>query len=731
MSNQRSPAARRWLPWAVLGLALGVTVALGVAREGWLEPVGDVPTYEAMTESLVEDGDLRFGSEDRTRARRREGVATRPLILQRTERGIFYSKPPVYPLLAAPFYAVAGPAGLALLNLLAMVLAVALAACCLRRLGSGGRADWALATFLGAGVLPAYVAWLMSDALQVSLVLAGGALCLAPVLPVRAGGTETPRLAGATAGVLGGVLLALMTAMRIPNGVLAVVVLAACWRGDRRRALQAGAGFLAALALAAGLSWALTGAVNPYGAERASFSDRVGLPRGPAEFDTWFDEHPATHHLRFGERFAPVVTLYSTFYFLVGRHTGLLAYLPAALVLVWLVVRGRQRSGWLLLAGAAALAIFYLLWTPRNYFGGGTFLGNRYFLTAYPLLLLALPRLPRPRVWIVPWVVALLGALSAGVSLARTPRGAYDSQSHAYAGLFRLLPYESTAHVVGTGGRDRYWDGDFLRFVDPYARPRRLDFRLRGTARSAELLLATARPADAVHLQVQSRHAGAVLVADGWRGSVRLVPDGTDADAPGLVRLPLGPAWRRHSFWWRPEPRYRVWSVRLRVESPAGQPIPATMRYLGTGRLLEVFSARLADGELPSCARLGGRDTVGLRVANTSRSNWMPGGVAPVRSGWRLIPLDPGNRLAEGRADLPWPVHPGHQVPIRLPIDWPQEEGRYRLIVDLLVPGIAWFSERQGAPLATTVVDVGASGCGSPPSRAPAGSSAPPDGTLW
>ena len=51
-------------------------------------------------------------------------------------------------------------------------------------------------------------------------------------------------------------------------------------------------------------------------------------------------------------------------------------------------------AGWTLLAGLGAIAIFYLVWLPENYFGGSTFVGNRYFLTSYAALLIAAPVSP-------------------------------------------------------------------------------------------------------------------------------------------------------------------------------------------------------------------------------------------------------------------------------------------------------------------------------------------------
>ena len=55
-----------------------------------------------MTESLVHDGDLSFTEADRERLSGYPQASRRTVILQRTDRGVSFSKPVLYPLLAAP-----------------------------------------------------------------------------------------------------------------------------------------------------------------------------------------------------------------------------------------------------------------------------------------------------------------------------------------------------------------------------------------------------------------------------------------------------------------------------------------------------------------------------------------------------------------------------------------------------------------------------------------------------
>ena len=96
-------------------------VAVRAHRFAAEELRGDEGTYVAMTASLAHDRDLEFGEADAARARAHAGGET--VILQRTPSGVAYSKPVVYPLVAAAFFAAAGERGMAVAN--ALVLAVA------------------------------------------------------------------------------------------------------------------------------------------------------------------------------------------------------------------------------------------------------------------------------------------------------------------------------------------------------------------------------------------------------------------------------------------------------------------------------------------------------------------------------------------------------------------------------------------------------------------------------
>lgn len=556
-------------------LAAGVLLTLLALRPPAERLWGDEGTYVAMAASLVRDGDLAFTEADLewTRQRRPEGAT---VILQRTGSGLRYSKPTLYPLLGAPFYALAGEAGLVLANALALGLALWLAWVFWRERAGDGGAALIVAGFAGAGALLPYVVWRMSDVLQVSLTLAGLVLGVGALRAAKRGHW----LAGRWAPWAGGLLLGFAVSMRVPNlAAPAAAVVAATLAGRRRRAAALLLGTALGLGLAWGASELLITTWNPYRAVRTSFDGSTGYPVGPGGevAARRFDLDPATNRLGLFPRDEPERIAYSALYFFVGRHSGIAVYFPAALVLAAAAFRRRDAIAWSLAGGAAAICLFYVLWIPQNYFGGSTFVGDRYFLTAYALLLVAPARPPGRRWWIPVWAVALVAGASAVQSVAAARALDPMSQTHAYAGLFRHLPYETTGRRID-GQRDRYWAGDFVRLVDPWAEAGAEVVTLTLGRPPAEVLIATSWPGDVLTLEVTPDRPGLELAVSDWAGSWSYpLPAG---DAPARVELTPSAAWRRHRFWWS-EDLYWVRTVRLALHGEDGRPAQAGIRYLG------------------------------------------------------------------------------------------------------------------------------------------------------
>ena len=624
------------------------------------------------------------------------------VILQQAESGVSYSKPIVYPLLAAPLLWILGEWGMVATNLLILGLALVLAWQHLRRLGHPIDAMWMLASFAFCSVLLPYVGWKMSDLAQAAITMSGLLLVLGPVQRREVGSSSR-------SAVLGGVLLGMAVAMRYPAAALVAAAIGALLlhRKFRRSALFGVAVVLTLLAVN-GFSKSLIGGANPYKAVRSSFNAQTGYP--VLESDPSYKRFATALATQSATWAPPPLTrrnAYSTLYFFVGRHTGLIAYFPIALVLLVYCLRRPSRVGLMMLAGVAVISGFYLIWMPENYFGGSTFLGNRYFLGAFPALLVALRRLPSPRFLAVAWIVAAIAWTSALVSVASTREIDSGSQSHTRAGFFRLLPFESTAQKID-GLIDRFWDEDFVRFVDPFARVARWSFTLETGKPPAEIMLATDWPGESILFLVSSSDRTLRLEISDWSGTREFSFPQAPPRPPGLIEFEPASAWRVHSYWWKGGDKpYKVRTIRLKVVSESEEPATAVVRYLGRGRVLAPLSAKYLGPELPIEVEPGSTTRLQIRARNDGQRPWASDALLPTQLGYRILEPDGKTIVDHGRSKLSARVRRRETLDHDLEIQWPSEAGEYQLVLELLRGPAARLGEAGRLPLASSRVTVG------------------------
>ncbi len=697
----------------ITALAVSLLLVWIASKRTPIEQVwADEGTFLAMAASLVTDGDLLFSQADLARLDL-ENTARSSLILERTEKGIAYSKPILLPLLAAPFWALMGDNGLVALNGLALLLALCLAHRHLTTLASpeddDARALWTLITFVFCAVVVPYVFWRMADLLQLALCLGGLSLCAASFhSPARAPGPRVwvdTLLYHPLAPWVGTALVALTVNMRLSNGALALIPVLADLL-HRRGSRAAAKVVLVVLVVGgvAGLTWGLTGALDPYRAERTSFVPSTGYPAGPdAEVALErFEARPATHHVKVFKDHRQIA--YSALYFWAGRHSGLLFYFPAAAIFLWIALRFPSRVGAACLIGAGVTLAFFLISKPLNYFGGGTFIGNRYFLSVYPAFLLALARLPSWRALTIAWSLAALTYGSAALSVARVHEIDTSSQSHTRAGMLRLLPFESTSISLDSV-HNRYWAGQYVRFVDPFPKVSKLAFDLTAGHPDSELMVAHWQPGGTLRYVVETDAPEAKLVVSDWRGE-REYPVGRTVSPDGSVvgvEIETGPPWRFHGYWFA-DGIFRSRAFRLRLEGPEGA--VARLHHLGDPQIAALaFDYRAEPLELASTAPAGSSQIVRIRAVNTSGAEWKSDDVLAVTARYRL--WRDGEKIFESRRiPIAGQIGPGQMLDLPVDLQWPTEPGPISLELDLVLEHVDWFQNRLGHPLATAQVEL-------------------------
>src|SRR6185436_4835885 len=130
-------------------------------------------------------------------------------------------------------------------------------------------------------------------------------------------------------------------------------------------------------------------------------------------------------------------------YFVFGRSSGLLPYFFPGVVsaILFLAMRGRQPWQWLAGASIVGAMVMLLVLTPFTYSGGGGPVGNRYFLSFYPLFLLLTPAMVGLRSAAVAFGI---GALFTAKILLNPFYSSFHAGEHLKSGAHRWLPLELT-----------------------------------------------------------------------------------------------------------------------------------------------------------------------------------------------------------------------------------------------------------------------------------------------
>lgn len=539
---------RTW-SWAVLALLLAATLvgAATLDRRSWPELMGDEATYLMQAQSLAWDFDLRYSRSDFDRFVAQWGRKPDGLILQSGEGGaLLYSKPISYSLYIAPFLRLSPVRGAGIANALLLALAgIAAAQTLSRRIGPS--APLWVAAFLFASVTFAYVFWVHSDLFLLCLVALAFSLAYGP--PGETRGREALRWAGV------GVLLGIVVMSRPFYAPLLLPAFLAVPARERKVGLAVLAAGAGAIALSATLfnlvereSWS-----SYSSAQRRSFYSYTGFPEVDLPPDGFEKELAArgTHSWTFRVNSDAKQATWNSFYFLAGRHVGLLPYfLPVALG--FLAFRRGEGRGALIFAVLASMALF-LAMRPFNFYGGGGAIADRYFLPLYPALWFLAAR-PSRAGW--PLLVTAL-ATPFLLPLWTTPRAfpIDPAGGYRYVSDFarRWLPYETTqSHLKPSGREDLVHNNLWVKL---------LTNTLRAEEDGARLVLAAGRPGQFL--------LGSPTPLEGVRVEATGSLEANGTAVPGTVRFSQPRA--VHRMWWTEGAPWYLYQIRL--ESKGGEEV--------------------------------------------------------------------------------------------------------------------------------------------------------------
>ena len=466
----RAPGAIASIGLGLLLLAFAATIDLPRETQAFK---GDEATYYSLTRSLASDFDFSFERKDLTRVWEEYRGGPEGIFLKRGKvtrwrssnrfpyvrrvkledpirTRLYYAKSFIYPLAAAPFVWLFGTHGFLVFHAVLLALDLYLAYLFLLARGSEPVAAAAFAlVFLLASVVPVYFVWMTPEFFNVSLVFYAVFLWARKEAAPDAVDVPARFLTGAGSDLAAAALVGVLTFSKPPHAILmAPLVVLALYRRQWSRAI--GVAMIWAV-VAGGLfaaNAAITGEFNYQAGDRKTFYGRDGFPFAN-ERETFESIGPVRERgsMMVGDVLANQHTFtvlgHNIVYFVAGRFCGLVPYFfPGVLCSVlFLATRQRRLWQWLLAGSLAAATLVLLVVTPFTYSGGGGPVGNRYFLSFYPVFLFLTP----PLSGLAPAAVALAcGSLFTAQIILNPIYASLHPGDHTKSGPLHLLPIELT-----------------------------------------------------------------------------------------------------------------------------------------------------------------------------------------------------------------------------------------------------------------------------------------------
>lgn len=522
-----------------------------------LRPLPGEAVVAMQTLSLLEDFDLAYERLDYDRVLLGLGE---PTDLHLTSggggRSVTFDRPFPYALWLAPFVAWRPETGFAVANALLLALAAAWLAWSASRRAGAFAPVWVSALLFAT---PAFVTTFRADgtAYVFAVLLAAGGFVVQSGEVVA----DEYRRPSTRHALAAGICLALAAAWQPLLLVLPLALLPAWRRGDQRLSMLLG--FALATVPQMLVQWWAGGGLHYFGAARFRFTPATGFPHvdfSPLQWNETVQRLSALHfdgapELSWG--FDGLLWLWNSLFLVAGRHLGLLPY--AAVVLVtFLVLDARDRNDrprglWSWLLAMTLVAFGALALHPFQLFDGAR-LGPSHLL---PLLALAPMVLVTQRIGArapgrarLGLVVCVAASAAFLLPLWTAPRS-LDRESLEPSAVARaVLPYETSQQRL-PGGPWEDVAGLRIRFLGEHGwGESRRDRLVMESGHPGRLLIASARPVEALRLEFGPEASSRLAVEGGELGELMLSPSG----GVGFeLRLDEG---RRHAMWWSPEPRW-------------------------------------------------------------------------------------------------------------------------------------------------------------------------------
>ena len=489
------------LGFVLLVIGLFAAISIDVPRTTY-GLKSDESTYVAAALSAGYDGDLAFEAKDLVRFAGLYHSGPEGIFLKRGKRlrvgfqsafpfvalgkredpnqnRLYFGKSLAYPVAAAPFIRVFGLNGLLVLHVLLLGLTLACAYLFLAAQMPAVSAAAFTTAFFGASVMPAYTVILMPEIFNVALVVLAYFLWL--YKEVAPGWWLARRWTDYAAAVVLGICT---YSKPLPTAVLVAPLVVLAWtRREWWKGFAVGFTAVAVTSLLFAFNAAVSGEFNYQGGDRKVFYSAFPFDTPDATWDrrggvVTTDTSTPGEVLTSSELVSRLS--HNVKYFIVGRHFGFVPYFfPGVIaIVVWLLTPYR-RTRWrqLVFGGAFVSAWVLLILLPWTWSGDGGPPGNRYYLSAYPVLLFLLP----PDMSVGPAVLAWIGGALFTAKILINP---FVAAKYTYLlvekGAARRLPVELTmantlplrlAQPLRGHVQYRYDPGVLLYYLDQNAWP--------------------------------------------------------------------------------------------------------------------------------------------------------------------------------------------------------------------------------------------------------------------